>query len=276
MSSIVLVHWCGIFIMDNKDQLIRVCTACGQKKPLSAFLQLQTDNANSTRYGTICAPCRSLAAKTTSQDKPIIDDRGSGSTGLRIGIKEKIQLEFDKNRQQKDRDVLTLEEKKQQQTKETKKTEHSQVKEKHEKDHRENYLKKKETTFLRFGTEKSRPAIGKEEALRSEETIQVSAQEVTKQTHVTEKEFKEKTIDLSAPLLNIQFASKYHGPLFQEFLKRLRGKSWFESGATPTSKLFEKFYSENKELLNNSRNEPKSEPLKEFVEKNWGPSSRKR
>jgi hypothetical protein len=62
----------------------KICSNCGQKKPLSAFLQV----AGSHNYGNICSACR----KTTLEDQGKEQEEGSKSTtGLKIDAKTKVK-----------------------------------------------------------------------------------------------------------------------------------------------------------------------------------------
>jgi len=79
--------------MNKEKTMQRICTGCGQQKPLSAFLFI---DAKGTRYGNLCADCRGNRQlnKITSQE----DEVGRGKMELRIGARERLQIE--KNRQQ--------------------------------------------------------------------------------------------------------------------------------------------------------------------------------
>ena len=77
--------------MNNPD-LTKVCSSCGQRKSLSAFLQLAGFG-----YGSICATCR----KTNLQNAPEKEDSTRSTTGEKIDSKAKVQEAFDKREAEK-------------------------------------------------------------------------------------------------------------------------------------------------------------------------------
>lgn len=77
--------------MSEKRGLLKICSICGQQKPLSAFLQLAGTRGGS--YGNVCATCRSAGL-----DKPIakeVEDHSQTTSGLEIDAKTVLQRKKD-------------------------------------------------------------------------------------------------------------------------------------------------------------------------------------
>jgi hypothetical protein len=89
----------------SNNALTRTCTACSLQKPLSAFLQVSGDQG--TSYGNLCATCRGAGIKDPTLIEPREDERSTTtSSGLRIGAKEKNEIEK-KQKDQLNRDKET-------------------------------------------------------------------------------------------------------------------------------------------------------------------------
>lgn len=78
----------------NKSQhmLTKLCSNCGLKKPLSAFLQMS--DSRGAVYGNICSSCRKTSkdnVKTTTDH-----ESSTSSTGVKIDSKVKVQGDIDK------------------------------------------------------------------------------------------------------------------------------------------------------------------------------------
>src|SRR5689334_3391181 len=63
----------------------RICSSCGQRKSLSAFLQL--DEKNGTTYGTLCSTCRKTQANETEKES---DDSITERLTLKIDTKARV------------------------------------------------------------------------------------------------------------------------------------------------------------------------------------------
>src|SRR3990167_7374031 len=83
--------------MAKREHLTRICTACGMEKPLSAFLQIT--GAQGTTYGNICSTCRGTGAKEKSSVPALEEEQSSTSSGIRIGSKQKVEIEKEKKRE---------------------------------------------------------------------------------------------------------------------------------------------------------------------------------
>src|SRR5687768_6217023 len=90
--KIIFVSCRDSHLMENSNlSLTKICQSCGEKKPLTAFLQL-TD-AKSTTYGNICAACRKTdIERKKAQEK----ENTTSTTGVKIDSKTKVQSEIDK------------------------------------------------------------------------------------------------------------------------------------------------------------------------------------
>src|SRR5438552_3624225 len=82
-----------------KHKLTRLCAACGNEKPLSAFLEI--NSTHGTHYSAICATCRA-AGKGKKDTKPGDEDTVTLPGGARIGSKEKVFISKEQKRQIKD------------------------------------------------------------------------------------------------------------------------------------------------------------------------------
>src|SRR3990167_4758510 len=83
--------------MSKRDNtsLMKTCSNCGQQKPLSAFLEMSSEQGSS--YGNICSSCRKTTLEELQRRKKS-DAEGSTTTdiGHKIDSKTKVQGEVDK------------------------------------------------------------------------------------------------------------------------------------------------------------------------------------
>src|SRR3990167_5377681 len=130
--------------MAKNNLSTRVCTSCGLKKPLSAFLQIS--GREGTRYGSICSTCRGTGVKEKTTTDARDDSQGS-STQLknRIGAKEKIYAEMEQKRQLDTLKELYREDTKKRDTLLIQKTQSFEIRERSDKDRRNSYLDAKKT-----------------------------------------------------------------------------------------------------------------------------------
>ncbi|EKD54396.1 MAG: hypothetical protein ACD_60C00087G0008 [uncultured bacterium] len=216
--------------MTKSKQLTRICTACGMTKPLSAFLQIS--GTKGTIYGAICSTCRGSGIKEKS-NIPAHDEESSTSSSIRIGAKQKVELE---KKQKQDYQEL-----KEEQTEEEKKRieitdekiENLQNKEKAEKDHRE-VIEAKKRGFLNYKA-KTLPLRSDLAPSQKEGTARTALDdnyiiELNKIEEAFKEEFQKTTVDLSgAPLLDLQHGGtiKRNNPIFEKFKTWLGPEAMF-------------------------------------------------
>lgn len=282
--------------MTKQPPLTRTCTICGIEKSLSAFLYIS--GTQGTIYGSICSSCRSSGAK----EKTISvhdDGRSSTSAGMRIGAKERLEIEKKQLQEQQERQEKQEKEVKKRDKVSLEHFERLEQKEKGEKDHRETYIEeKKKLEFLNYKSKQ--PASGpigqkKEDPTLTPAPLLEEKQRITETINREEKAKQDQratTLDLSgAPVLDQQHnVVSRDNPIFQQFL------SWIgdapiaktisqlyrksppplakpqEKAINNAAKPQEKFYSQEK--FHKSEKNQKETP-QEFIEKTWGPSSRK-
>jgi len=122
---------------DNQS-LTKICSQCGEQKPLAAFLQLS--EGKGLVYGSVCANCRKAYIEKM-KPKLESDDGTRSATGHKIDAKTKVQAEKDKRelrKEQKEQDLKDREKK------EETKSHQQDAKQKissDEKKHREEYIK---------------------------------------------------------------------------------------------------------------------------------------
>lgn len=79
----------------------KVCSNCGQQKPLSAFLQM----AEGRGYGNICSTCRHAAIEDGASDESADQEESSTSKSRhRIDSKAKVHGEIDKRQLRKEKE----------------------------------------------------------------------------------------------------------------------------------------------------------------------------
>ena len=69
--------------------LTKICSNCGQRKPLSAFMQ----QVGSHSYGNICSACRKTVLENPPKDT---EESTRSTTGLKIDAKTKVKDAADK------------------------------------------------------------------------------------------------------------------------------------------------------------------------------------
>jgi len=270
--------------MTKQSLLSRVCTACGIEKPLSAFLYLTSQG---TTYGSICATCRGKGIKEKAQKFVSEDERSSTTSGMRIGIKQLVEIELHKKQEKEERKTRQEEDLKKREQVSSEKIESIDQKEKAEKFHRETYIdEKKKQGFLNYQTKKqtfgAQSVIGQkkdESFIKSPMTSEKQrALEAANVTEAIKQEKLKTTVDLSS---GSPVFEQPHHITREATLKRL--ESLF-SGDAPLLKALSQFY-KNLEADKQKNISPshfaeykktEKETPQEFIEKTWGPSSRKR
>jgi hypothetical protein len=272
--------------MTNPNQLTRVCTSCGIKKPLAAFLQLSENQG--TTYGAICSDCRRTSArlKQQSDTKDAKDTEGQTSSDFRIGARAKITADREKQRQRETIVERYEDESKKKLELNTEKLSQSEIKQKLEKQHKV-YIDAKKRGFLSSTNKKT--IADKQTFDRQKTTGHLVDQHHTEQTNLAEAkktealqhELKLTTIDLTLPFLDPQFSEiRHQSKVFLQF------KQWLGAGApmakVSVMKALERIYNQSQTKLNKftisdkkniDQKRDTQSPLVEYVEKQIGPSS---
>jgi hypothetical protein len=239
-------------VENPEPKLTKTCSICGEVKPLSAFLQMSDTHA--TEYGNVCASCRRKAAE--SKGIPESDESTRSSSGETVDSKSKAQADADKKEAREEIKEEYYEERDEAATANTEKNEKSDQLQLKERFHRESFLNRssfltpdKKATQSQVNETKQRAAriVEQAQGIAHAENLEQSAKE----------ELREKGIDLTAPFIDTQIAGKekYKG-LFNSF-KTMLGKD------APITRSEQQ------------KNAPQ-ESASDFVEKTWGPTSRKR
>ncbi len=268
--------------MNKPGQLTRVCSSCGVQKPLSAFLQLSSGQG--TTYGTVCADCRRTVIEPkqpkTTKDSGDTGDSNSSSTSFRFRLdaKAKITAELEKKRiSQHIKDEYEEETKKRDLDKVEKEvqTEH---KEKEAKDHRKFYIETKKQGFL-ADTKKS---VAIKQTTRYRETLdKKTSQQVDERTRAIEAKELEDEIEQELHLTTVDLANQFYDPQFAEIRHHsslfVQFKQWLGSssplGRANAIKAMEML--QKKEQINTDNKSQNNDPLTEFIEKKWSPSSKR-
>ena len=120
------------------DTLMKTCASCGQRKPLSAFLQISGPEGST--YTNICAACR----KTTlaSYKKREKDGTTTSDTSHTIDTKSKVKADTEKRDLSKQIEEEYFEDREENQQTAIKQIDITEKHIRSEKEHRETYLKK--------------------------------------------------------------------------------------------------------------------------------------
>lgn len=267
--------------MSNQNQTTRTCIACGQKKSLTAFLELSGNKIHS--YGDTCASCRGTdLVSPKARDKESTEKSG-GTTRFQLDNKMRVKTEQEKIQQYKHQEDLDYEEKTKKETLESKKTEKDEQHEETERKHREKYLVT-EQPKTSTGKETAKAATSQKQKLKNfyQEKVQNEQKqsiEVTQNQNTTnQQEAKKITNDLSVAYLDEQTntVKRSGSSIFAQFRKAL-GKS------AAINRALEIYGQKNKEGMNkvkhssgflqekaaqNSSTEKNSSPAQEFSNSN--------
>lgn len=237
--------------------LFKTCSACGQQKPLSAFLQMT--GPNGTTYGTICTDCRKANAdKLPAQEQ---DETTTSNTGLKVDSKAKVADDLEKNKLRFETDEQYYEEREEKDVSNSAEIEKTNVKSTDEKKHRD-FLKR--NTFIGKSTTTTESRHFSEQKrvqdVQTENTM--NAAHAEKQTESAKSEQQEKEVKLDASTdTGIAGKIKYtQGQAFKEFAR-------WSGGALG------KTFSQPAQTADKA---PGVETPSEVIEKNWGPSSRRK
>lgn len=240
----------------SQEAPTKICTSCGQRKPLSAFLQL--NKAGTVTHGQICASCRKTLAENANRTQKT-DDSGTQETGHKIDTKARMQAERDKRQQQttleenyhenRNLDAISAEFNEQKQA----------LKQQAEKQIRTSLFNRQ--SFL--SERKQVPASATTRQDQTPTQAEASAQAEQTEQQNTKEERQKTQHDPAALQLDSQIAgqTRFQGAEFQkkrqEFLRRLGKDSPFMHHADQARKAAEK-------------SKP-SETLEEHIEKTWKP-----
>lgn len=247
--------------MDHPN-LTKVCMLCGEQKPLTAFVQL-TD-AQGGLYGSICSGCQKLEAEKAKIPAKDMEDDTTSSTRFQIDSKSRVQEQTDKRQHNQHIQELEHEHRKKQDEHRLAKLQKTERTVEDEKRHREHILK------TNLFSDKKRENLEKATAIHQQ------TQERVKETHNrSQAAFEEKkrtTVDFTVPQIDSKEGSdsRYQNATFQTF------RNWLGSG-TPIGQALTKIQSRSPAAIATPADPEKDKSASvEFIEKNWGPSSRRR
>ncbi len=155
----------------NNPHLTKICSVCGEQKPLTAFSQLS--GSQGLIYGNICASCRKTAMDKL---KSPADTEGSSTskTGYKIDSKAKVQAEADKRLLRKEQEELNQEEKEKSEEMQSSTIEKRKTIASKEKDHRESLKKSSVFSSQPTGNKSGAPVFGGVEQTSKEGTIDLT------------------------------------------------------------------------------------------------------
>lgn len=249
--------------MENHPVTTKSCLLCGKEKSLAAYLQI--NGPQGTTYGNVCATCRGSELNKVAVIPAESGESESSSTGLKIDSKTKVQIERDKRKQAQDlKEGHEKEQKKLDELIEDH-SERTDLIDKKEKTHRVQFLEpKKNADYLNYKSVTKSPAETKKQqqdvSLKS--LIQTQKQteaDVMNKKGISEQEQGLRGINFSLPATTLDLRQdKYKTAGFKRFA------AWVGE-SSPIAKA----------LKQPGKTEDKGkDPLVEFTEKNWGPSSR--
>lgn len=252
--------------MKNTPPLTRTCLVCGLEKPLAAFLQIT--GTQGTIYGNICSSCRSTTAKDKIIPQADNDEDQSGSSGLKIDSKRKLQTEIEQKKERKKLTDDTREEKKKTDELSLEKIDRLEKKEQAEKDHRKTYIEaKKKQSFL---GERKKP-VDTQKIQRQKNFIADHQQaiEAQKLEDATEHEQKLTGIDTTQMYLDPQFGEiKFQSAVFRRF------KDWL--GESAHFRMMERLHGKMDKPAAAEKTPATKDPLVDFVEKTEKGTTRRR
>lgn len=246
-------------MVHQNPKLIKICSSCGEKKPLSAFLQLTTTEG--TTYGNICTDCRKSGLDKSKKEQ---EESTRGDTGFKIDTKARVAGEIDKKKAKQQTEELYHEEREKKEETSTQKKEQTKHIAAREKEHRS-----WKNAFISTAIKsKNQMDVSPPDVTQKAEqaTIQQTREEAVK-TQAVKEEQQLKTIDTSlGSFLPSQtgFQQKYQSIAWQQF-KTLLGAS------APINRVLDAAAKKNETTKEN-----KKESLTDYIEKTWGPSSRKK
>ncbi len=253
--------------MIKQITLTRTCAACGLEKPLAAFLYLCSKHG--TTYGTICATCRGAGIKEKTAHLQPEDEHSSTSAGMRIGAKERLEIDMRKKLEKQERQDSQEKEVKKREYLFSEKIESRDEKQKAERAHREAYLNYQ--TKKQVFSSQSMIAQKANERLMNVPVMEEKrrAFEAANMLETIKQEERKTTIDFSSgsPVFDPPHAlMSRNNPFFKNLLAL-----WGESApvAHTISQLYRAIPQLPRDLFT------KESPV-EFIDRTWGPASRRR
>jgi hypothetical protein len=218
--------------------LTKICSSCGQRKPLSAFLHL---TAGSHGYGNICSTCRKTALQNPVVEK---EESTRSTTGVKIDAKSKVQDAVDKREARKQVEEDYFEQRDKLEEKNIQRSQKIDFTADNEKKHRNfldrgSFLDRKKTPATQTT---AAPLPGSEEQKARENKIDLAAGPVD--------------------IMRVAGQVKTQSAVFQSF------KTWL--GNAPIVSAAERAAKQK----NDPKNKTTPDPASEFIHKNSGPKSR--
>lgn len=242
----------------TNSTLTKTCSSCGIQKPLSAFLQLS--DKDSGTYGAVCSSCRQ-ANRDKATTVIDVEDGTRTTTTATIDTKSKVQAELDQKQQRQQTEEDYHADRDKDELIETDRTKKIDTSSKDQRKHREGLLGRRSFLSAENKTAASKSPIERAAQTAAQEAHNVD--QVSKQETSTKEDLKEKDIDLSAPVEDTRFGKKekHKGTSFQHFSyaqSQVIGRSFTDTQQKPPT------------------TEPTKDTPSEFIEKNWGPGSKRR
>lgn len=294
--------------MNKPNQITRTCSSCGLEKPLNAFLQL-TDTRGTT-YGSICVTCRSEGKGEKVEKKQTEEEGKTTPSGARIGAKEKIYAEEEKKRSLKNLKELYRKDQRVIDDKAQLKIEKIAQKQFEEKTHRETYIEaKKKRGFLGQQVVTSQPTqtnlqqplnqsqqqeaeqqnIKQQENVQQDLTQQQNQQQqntkITSDKFIVDTEPNQTQNRLPLTAVKTWLGSTINNPqTLDQLYKKTFQQQTVQKTATQIQNTFkDQKFRENKqrevklsELKRKVQEVKAKDPIIDYIDKNWNPSSRKR
>lgn len=141
--------------MNKPADLTKTCTICGQRKPLSAFLQI----IDTHEYGSVCASCRKAGLDQIPKEP---EDSTRSTTGAKIDAKLKVKEAADNREIRKQVEEDYFEERENQDEKQVLHKEKVGSIAKDAKKHRSEFLEKRSFLNTQKPSTSSQPVFGGE------------------------------------------------------------------------------------------------------------------
>ena len=237
--------------MIKQLQTSRTCPACGQKKPLVAFLESTGDKGPT--YGDLCSSCRGSRRDQTTSNGDDSDESsgGGGTTRLQIDNKTRIQLDREKNKQLKKTTELDYEEKIKKEGLGEKKTDAAEQREIAEREYREAYTEQLQPASGKKAKTDTKPASKKEGQITQAKSLYQEKTRLTNEFHnqAQGQQVGKKTQGLTPEYINryVSATGRSAESLFGRLLGQILGSHYRDKKqSAPTStgdKPSEKFTS---------------------------------
>lgn len=242
------------------NTLMKICSSCGVKKPLSAFLQLA--GTGGRLYGSICHTCRKTQAEEKKRDKKAdADDGTTVQTGRTIDSKSKVESDLKRAEA-----FEAIEEEYHE--------ERADNEAEQKKHHGEKEIKEKKEESIREKLGQKEKKVDKSDAIKAE-AIEKLAEEHQQKTDMS---FNQGPIDVGR-VAQIRFTQS---AIFDSY------KKWL-GNAAPVITHVEKQALANKQAEKQQANQndaPKTDflgkniekpenPMTDYVQKTWGPGAKK-